>query len=370
MSRLFEKTEINNMQLNNRFVRSATWEGMAGDDGECTPQLMKTMTDLAQGSVGLIITSHSYIRKDGQARPRQIGIHKDHVIDGYQTMTREVHKHGSKIAIQINHVGIFGEEEITGHKPLAPSKVDGEWQSPQEITNEGIGDLIRAFGQAARRAKEADFDAVQIHCAHGYINNQFLSPLFNKRKDEYGGSIENRARIVLEVLREIRSVVGVDYPVLVKINSEDFVEGGLIFEDSIKICQMLEKEGIDAIELSGGTMLSGKMGPAREGIHSAEKEAYFKESAKILKDKLDVPLILVGGIRSLEMMERLLDEGYADYISMSRPFIREPGLVKRWQSGDRKKATCLSDNLCRGPLTAGEGIYCVVEQKIQDSKKG
>lgn len=369
MSRLFENTEINGMQLTNRFVRSATWEGMAGDDGECTPQLMKAMTDLAEGGVGLIITSHSYVSKDGQQRTSQIGIHNDRMIDGYREMTRAVHKNGSKIAIQINHAGLFGEEKINGHKPLAPSEIEGNWQSPREITKEGIHDLIKAFGQAGRRAKEAGFDAVQIHCAHGYINNQFLSPFFNKRMDEYGGSIENRARIVLEVLREIRSVVGDEYPVLVKINSEDFMDGGLTFEDSAKVCEMLEKEGIDAIELSGGTLLSGKMGPARGGVNSIEKEAYFKESAKILKSKIDVPLILVGGIRSFETAEILINE-YADYISMSRPFIREPGLINRWASGDTSKSACLSDNLCRAPLTAGEGIYCVVEQKLKDSKKG
>ena len=140
MSRLFENTEINGMQLANRFVRSATWEGMAGSDGKCTPQLMKAMTDLAEGGVGLIITSHSYIRKDGQQRSSQIGIYDDYVIEGYRQMTRAVHKYDSKIAIQINHAGLFAEGEITGLKPLAPSKVNGKWQSHQELTKEHTAD--------------------------------------------------------------------------------------------------------------------------------------------------------------------------------------------------------------------------------------
>jgi 2,4-dienoyl-CoA reductase-like NADH-dependent reductase (Old Yellow Enzyme family) len=225
---------------------------------------------------------------------------------------------------------------------------------------EDIQQITVAFAQAAARAVEAGFDAVQIHGAHGFLMSQFLSPAFNKRTDDYGGPIENRARALLEVLGKIRSAVGGDFPILVKLNSEDFIEGGLTLEDSVRVGQMLQEEGIDAIEVSGGTVVTGDH--CRKDIDSKEKEAYWRDAAKVFKEKLHVPLILVGGVRSFQLAEQLVDRGFADYISMSRPFIREPGLINRWASGDLGKATCLSDNLCRGPLLEGKGIYCVVEK--------
>ena len=191
--------------------------------------------------------------------------------------------------------------------------------------------------------------------------NQFLSPAFNKREDGYGGPIENRAKAVLEIIEKMRSHVGNDYPILIKLNSEDIIDGGLTVGDSLKAALMLQDAGINAIELSGGTVVTGDH--CRTEINTEEKEAYWRKAAKAFKEKLTIPLILVGGVRSLHLAEELYEEGYADYFSMSRPFIREPGLVARWASGDLAKATCLSDNLCRGPLLEGGGIYCVVEKK-------
>lgn len=364
MPKLFERSEINGMKLSNRFVRSATWEGMAAEDGACTPKLMKLMVDLAVGGVGLIISSHAYVRKDGQAGPWQIGVYKDEFIDGFREMTQAVKEHGCRIVLQISHAGFFANPKLIGQKPLALSEVEGFSKSPRKVmSKEEIGNIVGAFGQAARRATEAGFDGVQIHAAHGYLLSQSLSPAFNKREDSYGGDLENRARFLMEVFRGVRSVVGSDFPVLVKMNSEDCLEGGLTLEDSVQFGVMLQEGGIDAIELSGGTFLSGKLSPSRSGITSGEREAYFRQAARVFKEKINIPLILVGGNRSIEMAEQLLNEGYADYISMSRPFIREPGLIKRWASGDLRRAACLSDNKCFGPAMAGQGIYCVVEKE-------
>lgn len=216
---------------------------------------------------------------------------------------------------------------------------------------------------AAQRAREAGFDGVQLHAAHGYLMNQFLSPLFNKRTDDYGGTVENRYQVLRNVLKKVRSTVGDEFPILIKLNSQDYLEGGLTLEDSLKIGRLLQEDGIDAIELSGGTLQSGKLMPSRMGITNEEKEAYFLEAAKVFKEQIKVPLILVGGLRSLTVAERIVEQGFADYISMSRPFVREPDLIKRWKAGDVRKATCLSDNQCFGPAMAGEGIYCVVEKK-------
>lgn len=367
MSKLFETSKINSMRLSNRFVRSATWEGMAADDGACTPSFKDFYAQLAKGGVGLIITSHTFVRTDGQGTPRQLGIHKDELIPGLQDLTRAIHAYDSRVAVELSHAGILTNEKLTGQAPMAVSAEQDFTQSPvKELTVEDIHGIADAFGEAAGRAKAAGFDAVQIHGAHGFLMNQFLSPAFNKRSDDYGGSIQNRARALLETLGKIRAAVGGDFPVLVKLNSEDFIDGGLTLADAVVVGQMLQAEGIDAIEISGGTVVTGDH--CRKDIDSEEKEAYWRKGARAFREKLDVPLILVGGVRSFPLAEQLVDGGYADYISMSRPFIREPDLVNRWASGDLSKATCLSDNLCRGPLLDGEGIYCVVEK--QQKRKG
>jgi 2,4-dienoyl-CoA reductase-like NADH-dependent reductase (Old Yellow Enzyme family) len=279
-------------------------------------------------------------------------------------MTQEVHKQGGRIIAQITHAGLFSNTTLTRRVALAPSALEEYPKLHHRMLSiEEIHDIEESFSEAALRAKRSGFDGIQIHAAHGYLLSQFLSPVFNKRIDDYGGSLENRARFPLEVLRSVRVAVGRDYPVLIKMNSEDFLNGGLNAKDSLEFAHMLQQEGIDAIELSGGTDVSGRMGPIRLGIKTANQEAYFREAGKMFKKALDIPIILVGGIRSFEVAENLVLEGYADYVSMSRPFIREPFLVKRWASGDVSGAKCVSDNECFKPIRAGEGVYCVVERK-------
>jgi 2,4-dienoyl-CoA reductase-like NADH-dependent reductase (Old Yellow Enzyme family) len=369
MSRLFETTEINGMKLANRFVRSATWEGMATESGACTPRLVEVYRRLAQGQVGLIITSHAYVRKDGQAGLFQLGLYDDHLKDGLRQMVKAVHGAKGKIVAQISHAGFFANRKLSAMTPLAVSPAEKFGKSPRAIlTEKDIQEIVVSFRQAATRAKDVGFDGVQLHAAHGYLMTQFLSPVFNKRTDSYGGTVENRARALIETLGEVRSAVGKDYPVLIKLNSEDYLEGGLTLTDSLKVGRMLQEAGIDAIEVSGGTVVSESLGASRAGIKSEEKEAYFRAASKAFKEELDVPIMLVGGVRSPQLADKLLDQGYADYFSMSRPFIREPDLVKRWASGDRSKAKCLSDNQCFDPGRAGEGVYCVTEKKERDKK--
>ena len=364
MSRLFENSEINGMKLANRFVRSATWEGMAADDGACTPKLIDLMVGLAAGGVGLIISSHAYVSPAGQAGPWQLGAYDDKLIPGLESMARAVHEGGGKIVMQLAHAGYFANPKLTGQTPLAPSNVeDFAKGARQEMSADDIQGVVKAYGAAAQRAQTAGFDGVQIHSAHGYLLSQFLSPAFNKRQDDYGGDIQNRARALVEVLREVRQTVGTDYPVLVKINCQDFIENGLQPEDSLRAGKMLVENGIDAIELSGGVLISPKLSPSRMGIKSEEKEAYFQNEARAFKKNIAVPLILVGGNRSFQVAERLVNESVADYISLARPLIREPDLINRWKSGDLSKATCLSDNMCFMPAREGKGIYCLTEER-------
>jgi 2,4-dienoyl-CoA reductase-like NADH-dependent reductase (Old Yellow Enzyme family) len=370
MSKLFETSEINGMKLANRFVRSATWEGMAADDGACTPKLIDLMAGLAKGGVGLIVSSHAYVSPEGQAGPWQVGVYDDKLIPGLEEMTAAVHENGGKIVIQLAHAGYFANAKLTGQTPMAPSNAEGFAKGPrQEMTADDIQGVVKAYGAAAKRAQTAGFDGVQIHSAHGYLLSQFLSPAFNHRKDEYGGGIDNRARALVEVLREIRQAVGREYPVLVKMNCQDFIDNGLQPEDSLQAGKLLVENGIDAIELSGGVLISPKLSPSSMGIKSEEKEAYFQNEARAFKEEIKVPLILVGGNRSFQVAERLVNEGTADYISICRPLIREPGLINRWKSGDLSKATCVSDNMCFMPAMKGKGIYCLTEEKIREKKR-
>lgn len=370
MSILFEATEINGMALANRFIRSATWEGMAADGGACTPKLAELMGTLAGGGVGLIITGHCCVREDGKAAPRQLGIYDDNLVEGLKEMTETVHGRDGKIVLQLAHAGFYASEKLTGRMPLAPTGwVEGLSKAPRkEMTADDIRDVVEDFGQAARRAKRAGFDGVQIHAAHGYLLSQFLSPIFNKRLDDYGGNIRNRLSFILEVVERVRGAVGRDYPVLIKLNSEDGLEGGLTPEDFIEAVTLVRDAGIDAIEVSGGTIASGKLSPSRTGIDTVEQEAYFRRAARAARERTHLPVLLVGGIRSFDLAEKIVMGGSADYISMSRPFIREPDLIHRWKSGDLRRAACISVNKCFGPAMKGEGLYCPVERRGGEPK--
>lgn len=365
MSKLFEPTSINGMVIANRFVRSATYEGMANDDGSCTQKLIDYMARLAIGGVGLIITGDAYVRPDGQALPRQMGAYSEDLLPGLLKMTRAVHGEGGKIALQICHAGCLASPQFAGIIPMGPTMCRiGDSKPCQEMTAEDIDEVIASFAHAADRAKRAKFDAVQIHAAHGFLLSEFLSPFFNKRRDGYGGSIENRARIVLEILRSIRKAVGKQYPVLVKINSEDFLDGGFTINDMLNVSSMLEHAGIDAIEISGGISLPiGKFTPSRQGKIKPEIEGYYLDAARHFKEKIGVPLILVGGIRSYETAQRFIEEGVADYISLCRPLICEPDLINRWKSGDTHPARCISDNLCLKSLLERMEMCCEIEEK-------
>jgi 2,4-dienoyl-CoA reductase-like NADH-dependent reductase (Old Yellow Enzyme family) len=370
MSKLFEKTAIKGMTLANRFIRSATWEGLAGDDGSCTPELSRLMAQLANGGIGLIISGYAFVSPEGQAGRRQLGIHEDRLINGLVHMTEAVHNAGGKIVLQLAHGGCHASSALTRQEAIGPSSMHRNQNLMcRQMTREEIGRLTEDFGKGAERAMEAGFGGVQLHAAHGYLLSQFLSPYYNSRTDEYGGTIENRARFLLDICRMVRSRLGEGVPLIVKMNSEDFVEGGFNVEEMVTVSTMLEDAGVDAIELSGGTMYSGKYVPLRKGLsETVEGEAYYRDAAVSFKERLSIPLMLVGGIRSFELADKFVENGIADYISLSRPLIREPGLIARWRSGDRRKSECLSDNLCARSGIRGEGVHCVMLRKLKGEK--
>ena len=347
MSNLFDPIEINGMKVPNRFVRSATHDRQADVSGRVTDPLIDVYEALALGGIGLIVTGHACVTVDGKKNHTMLGVHHDDLIPGLKKLAGAVQRYGSKIALQINHAGRETTAAIIGETPAAPSPVynPGTKETPRAFTGKEIEALIAAYGAAAVRAASAGFDAVQIHCAHGYLGSQFISPYTNRRKDRWGGSLENRMRFLIEVYRCIRKAVGKAYPVMIKLNSEDFIDGGLTIEESTKIADVLSREGIDAVEISAG-MWETLDRWVKTDILEETDEAYFLDNARQFKAVMAVPLILVGGLRSPDLMQRLIADGDTDMVSLCRPFIREPDLVNRWKQGDRKKADCISCNGC------------------------
>ncbi len=368
MATVFEATTINGMTMSNRMIRSATWEGMCEQDGRPTEKLINCYRDLAQGGIGLIVSGYTFVLPEGKGLPGKMGIHTDDFAGDYENLTSTVHNAGGKIAVQLVHAGGQTDANNIGRQPLAPSavQVDQFPEMPAELTKEEIIDTVTAFGEGARRAKSWGFDGVQLHGAHGFLINQFLSPLTNRRTDEYGGSIENRCRFLLEVYRKVRESVGSDYPVFIKLNAADNLDGGLGVDDAVYAAKKLAEIGIDAIEVSAGTPASGEENPAREKILKPEKEAYNLPLARRIKEAVSCPVMVVGGFRSYEVAEKAIRDDGMDYIAMARPLIREPALANRWLQGDRSPATCISCNSCFMPGLEEGGIYCVIEKKERE----
>jgi 2,4-dienoyl-CoA reductase-like NADH-dependent reductase (Old Yellow Enzyme family) len=353
---LFEPFNIGRLGLKNRFVRSATWDNTADDSGAVTEKSVAIYSKLSQGGIGLIVTGFAFIAPSGKALPRQYGIHNDAMISGLHRLVRVTHGGGSKIALQIVHAGmnspyLFNKGMMTmavseqkhglrpGIFPLISRKQKIKVPH-REITDEEIESIISGFASAAVRAQEAGFDAVQLHGAHGYLMSQFLSPLFNVRTDRWGGTAENRRRFHLEVIQKVRKAIGDDFPLMIKFGVQDDEEGGLSLNEGLETAKLMVAKGIDAIEISGGIGV-----PSIKRKTEQEKVPY-RDRAAAVKRVVTVPVIVVQGIRSLDMAKNIVESGDADLISMSRPFIQEPGLIARWQRGETWSSQCISCHRC------------------------
>lgn len=370
MRSLFDEIRINKMVVPNRLVRSATWEGMCAPDGRPTAKLDSYYRSIARGGVGMIITGYAYVRPEGKQLPGMMGAHRDFQ-DDLRTLADAVHEEGARICLQIVHAGGQTAVDMAGRRPLAPSAVAvAQYQDvPEELSVDEIKRIVESFAAAALRGKEAGFDAVQLHAAHGYLINQFLSPLTNRRTDHYGGDIDNRSRFLMEVYREVRKAVGSDYPVIIKLNGSDNLDGGFDLEDALVVARMLDEEGIDAIEVSAGTPASGDRTPVRQKIDSREQEAYNLPQAERVKGVVTCPVMVVGGLKSFEIVEGIIRRNEADFVCFSRPLIREPDLPRKWRDGDESKARCISCNGCFRPGLRDGGIYCVVEKIERESSR-
>ena len=330
---------------------------MADPDGRPLPLLKELYKNLVRGGVGLIITGHMYVHHSGKAHVEMTGIDDDDLIPDLAKLADAAHKEHGHIVVQINHAGMQANAEDVPDA-IAPSAIDAPFLSrpAREISSREIETVIQAYGNAARRCQESGFDGVQIHAAHGYLISQFLSPFVNRRTDKWGGSPKKRMRFLREVCAAVREKVGPDYPVLIKLGMMDGVEGGLSSDEGAQVVAGLENMGIDAVEISGG--LGGKKNlNVRKGIRSEADEAYFLALARQARPVTQLPIILVGGFRSRSVMEQVLADGLADFISLCRPLITEPDLPNQLKRGLKEKSRCIAANNC-WPINTGDGIAC------------
>ena len=360
---LFSPVKIGALELKNRLVRSATAEHLATEPiGRATPALASLYGELARGGVGLLITGHAYVAPEGKAHTEMLSAHCDQVVPGLRSLTGAVHAEGGYIALQINHAGRQCEDPNVS-RILAPSAVPTpSGSTPQEMTPDEISQAIDAFGQAARRAQSAGFDAVQLHAAHGYLIGQFLSPHTNRRRDAWGGDFERRLCFLASVCEAVRGQVGREFPVFVKLGMMDNLElvpDGLTPDDGARIVSHLADLGLDAVEVSGGNG-GGAAFNGRVGVGSKVPEAYFRPLARRAKAATQLPVMLVGGLRSRAVMDDVLAAGDADLISLCRPLIREPDLPRRLQNGQATVSACISGGRC-WPSELGQGIACKCE---------
>jgi len=386
---LFTPKAIGKIKIANRFVRSATFESAAQADGRVGDKYLKIYERLSKGNVGLIISGMMTISEPGKSYPFQAGLHSDEMIPGLSKVTNTVHQSGSKIFAQICHGG--RQTLVQGRRPMAPSGggLDFIYQViPRPMKIDEIKAAITDFGNAALRAKTAGFDGVQLHGAHGYLISEFLSPFFNHRSDEWGGNVNNRFAFLKCIYKSVREKVGDDFPVTIKLNVNDHTpQKGLSIEDVKSHCERLTEMGIDAVELSCGTLAYSMFNQSRGDVPAKGfastlplpfrwaacklfervfprhryifEEGYNLWAAQHIRKVLrEVPLIMVGGLRSPDFMEKIIREDKADFVSMCRPLIREPMIIKKWQNGNLKPVSCVNCNKCFVVLAHHEMISC------------
>lgn len=316
MSYLLNPLRTDSIVLHNRLVMPPMATAKAESNGKVNQEVLDYYKEKSEGGyISLIIVEHSFIKPEGKASENQLSVSDDSVIEGLQKLADIIHQNGSKAAMQINHAGSAANKEIIGTIPVAPSVIRNPRRGdmPRELTSNEIANIVQAFHDAALRVKKAGFDGVEIHSAHGYLLNQFFSPLTNKRTDEYGGDIHNRIRIHLQVIETVRAAVGKDFPILLRLGASDFMEGGTTIQDSQIAAKEFEKSGINILDISGG--FSGYTVPGLSG------QGYFAPLTEAIKQVVSIPVILTGGITEVQAAEQLLAEGKADLIGVGRAIL-------------------------------------------------
>jgi 2,4-dienoyl-CoA reductase-like NADH-dependent reductase (Old Yellow Enzyme family) len=355
MHTLFTPLKFSNMMLQNRFIRSATVDNL-GKEGMVTEAQVELYRELGKGEIGLIISGGIFPTKNGHAAKGQLGAHTDETIPSLSKLVRVVHENNGKIAAQILHGGFRCLEEISGFQPIGPSAlIDPDTgHEVRALSGDEIYELIESYIQAARRLIEAGFDAVQLHGAHGWLLSAFLSPVMNRRNDAWGGSNINRTRFIRLIYEGIRKLAGPDYPLLIKLGLKDYHPEGKSIAEGIETAIILESIGMDAIEVSEGIEQTRGHHIRKDALHP-----YYVQECTEARKALSIPLILVGGMRQMDDMKKVLDNGIADAVSMCRPFINDPHLVQKFQKNIMNSSNCNSCNECAGRMRQGK-ISCVL----------
>ncbi|MGA2464844.1 MAG: FAD-dependent oxidoreductase [Thermodesulfobacteriota bacterium] len=355
---LFSPFRIGNLELKNRIVMPPMATNFAGEDGSVNDRHIAYYVKRIRGGVGYITFEHTGVLQQGRAFPNMALIDSDQNIPSFRKLAEAIHQENGKILIQINHAGRQTSASITGSPIVAPSAIPCpvRKEMPQALSHKEIQKIVEAFGEAARRVKESEADGVEIHMAHGYLINQFLSPFSNKREDEYGGDADRRMRMAVEVLRTVRNQVGSDFLVLCRLSADEYVEGGLKLEDTKEIAKALERNGADALHISACVAVSGYL---NHPPYYAE-EGVFVHLAQGIKSVVSIPIIAVGRIRTPELANQILEEKKADLISMGRALIADPDLpLKALEGRTDEILPCISCNRCIQSIRKG-ALQCAV----------
>ena len=317
---LLTPLSLHGLTLRNRIVMPPMWSGQATADGLVTNGIIDYHRQRAAAGCGMIIVEHAFVHPRGRHSPTQIGVHADAAISGLGRLAQAITREGAVACLQISHAGSRASARITGCRPLAPSAIrhpyEPEGDVPEAMAGQVVAEVIQAFGDAAARARAAGFHAVEIHAAHGFLLGQFLSPLTNRRNDEYGGPVENRYRLHLAVLAEVLARVSAGYPVFVRLGAHDETPGGLELDDACRAATALAAAGAALIDVSGG--LQGSRGVGKGA-------AYFVPYAQAIKTAVDVPVMVTGGIGEADLADRAVREGWADLVGVGRAMLNDPG---------------------------------------------
>lgn len=359
---LFSKGDIGQLELKNRLVMPPMVRNYADEQGKATPRYIDHIERIARGGVGTMILEASYVSLDGKGFANQLGIHNDAVMPGLRKLVAAAHKHGAAIGPQLYHAGRQTSSKTTGMQPVAPSALPDPTvnEIPRPLTRSEIDTVIRAFADAARRARQAGCDFVEIHGAHGYLITQFLSPFSNARHDGYGGSALKRLRFMTEVYGAVREAVGPDFPIIVRLSGDEMVEGGLTIKDSVAIAKALEGVGADALHVSAGNYASYARGKMIAPM--AMPDGVLLDLAKAVKKAVSIPVIAVGKIRQPDMAERALKSGEADFIAIGRTLLADPDWPNKVLEGRTKEISrCIACNQgCISRLFEQKDVWCTV----------
>jgi 2,4-dienoyl-CoA reductase-like NADH-dependent reductase (Old Yellow Enzyme family) len=381
----FASARLGPVELRNRIIRAATFEGMTGDQ-TVSDRLIDFHRAMACGGVGMTTVAFCAVSPEGAGTPNELVL-RDPVVPGLRKLADAVHAEGAAVSAQIGHAG--GVAASAGFRATTPSAIFSPlaMKRTSEATPADIQRIIGDFAAGAKRIAESDFDAIEVHLGHGYLPSEFLSPKLNRRKDQWGGSLENRARFSREIVKVVKDAVGDRMAVLGKLNMSDGVPGGLWVDESVQVARMLEADGaLDALELTGGSSLQNPMylfrgeAPVHEMAESMPRavalglklfgrfffktypfeEGYFRGYARQFRAALDMPLVLLGGINRRDTIEQAMDDGF-EFVAMGRALLRDPDLINQMTKGETDESLCVHCNKCMA--TIYEGTHCVLVEE-------